>query len=245
MIVEVNLVPDIKQELINAQRMRLTVTTVAFFAGAIAVAIVGVLAFWVYAAQPIQDVLVSQKISGESKKLSSYPDVENILTIQNQLSKLPVLHDSKHINSRVFDIISKVASMIPDNQISISRIVVDTSAKTISLDAQAPSGFSALEMFKKTIEATKFEYKGKDGQVVSVPLATSIAEGDRSYGQSSSGDRVLVFKIVLTYSEDILKPYLDSAQLVGPNGRIDVTDSSLGIPRSLFSPKATNLGESK
>ena len=71
-------------------------------------------------------------------------------------------------------------------------------------------------------------------------LGTSISDGERSYGEDSSGNRVLRFSLTFKYPDELFVPYLKDPKLVGPGDRTNATDSFLGIPQSLFSPKAND-----
>lgn len=236
-MIEINLVPDVKQELIKAQRVRASVISMAILVGIAAIGVVVLLAFWVFAVQTARSVISDNTIKSESDKLSKVEDVSNTLTIQNQLSKLPAMHDSKHIDSRMFDILTTINPPEPNN-VSVTKLTLDSASSTVKIDAQAVNGYPALEVFKKTINATKFEFT-QDGQKQSVPLATNISDSDRSYGEDASGAKVLRFTLTFTYSDPLFSRTAQNATIVAPT-KSNVTDSFLGVPQSLFTQKATD-----
>jgi hypothetical protein len=236
-MIEINLVPDVKQELIKAQRVRTGVISMSILICLIAAGIVVALALWVFALQTVRGALADNNIKTQSDKLAAVQDVSNTLTIQNQLSKLPGLHDSKSIDSRIFDILSTINPPDP-NTIAITNLQLDASAKTVSIEGQAKNGYPALEVFKKTIDATKFEYT-QGGQKQSVALASQMSDSDRSYGEDASGARVLRFSLSFTYPDLLFSRTAENAQIVAPS-RTNVTDSLLGVPQSLFTQQATD-----
>lgn len=237
-MIEINLVPDVKQELIKAQRVRSSVISIAIIAGLASVAVVVLLAIWVFAVQTGRGFLVDNTIKDESGKLASVEDVSNTLTIQNQLSKLSAMHNAKHIDSRVFDMLTTINPEAPNN-IMLTKATLNTDDNTIVIDAQADNGFAALEVYKKTIQATKIEFvKNKENQ--SIPLITATSLGDQSYGEDSSGKKVLRFTLTLTYSEELFARDVQNAVIVAPN-KTNVTDSFLGVPQSLFTVKANDV----
>lgn len=236
-MIEINLVPDVKQELIRAQRVRSMVISLSILTGLVALGVVVLLGFWVLVVQTARGALTDGTIKDESAKLASVDDLSRTLTIQHQLSMLPSLHEDKHMDSRIFDVITTINPPAP-NDVTISKLILDTSAKTVSIDAQALGGYPALEVFKKTIAATKFEYKNGD-TIETHPLALTISDGDRSYGEDASGQQVLRFSIVFEYPDELVMPYLTDAKIVAPS-KTNVTDSFLGVPNSLFSPKAND-----
>ena len=236
-MIEINLVPDVKQELLNAQRVRTSVISLSIIIGLATVGIVVVLAIWVFVVQAARGALADGAIKDESAKLAEIEDISNTLTIQNQLSKLSSMHDSKSIDSRVFDILTTINPAAPNN-VSITNLSLDSTAKTIRIEAQA-AGYPALEVFKKTIEATKFQFT-KDGQKQTVPLASQIDDSsDRSYGEDASGAQVLRFSLSFVYPDELFSRQSADAVIVAPT-RSNVTDSFLGVPNSLFSAKATD-----
>jgi hypothetical protein len=239
-MIEINLVPDVKQELIKAQRVRASVISVAIVVGIGAVGIVVLLAFWVFAVQAARGVLTDNTIKEESQKLSNVEDVSDTLTIQNQLSKLPAMHDEKNIDSRLFDILTTINPSAPNN-VAITNVSLDSSTTTIKLEAQAVNGYPALDVFKKTINATTFEFT-RDGEKQSVKLATGMSDSDRSYGEDASGAKVLRFTLTFTYPEELFARTSQNASIVAPE-RTNATDSFLGVPQSLFTQEATRTGE--
>jgi len=236
-MIEINLVPNVKQELIKAQRARTSVISVAILVGIVAAGVVVLLAFWVFAVQTARGVLSDNTIKTESDKLSQVEDISKTLTIQNQLSKLTDMHNSKHIDSRMFDILTTINPSAP-NAIAVTKLSLDTATSTIQLEGQAANGYPALEVFKKTINATKFEYTEND-QKQSVPLATAMSDSERSYGQDAAGAKVLRFSLSFTYPQQLFARTSQNAAIVAPE-KTNVTDSFLGVPQSLFTQKASD-----
>jgi len=239
-MIEINLVPDVKQELLNAQRVRTSVISIAIIIGLATVSIVVILAIWVFVVQAARGALADNAIKDESAKLASIEDISNTLTIQNQLTKLSAMHNAKSIDSRVFDILTTINPPAP-NTVAITNLTLDSTTKTIKIEAQA-AGYPALEVFKKTIEATKFQFT-KDGQTQSVALASQIDDSsDRSYGEDASGAKVLRFTLSFVYPDELFSRQSGDAVIVAPT-RSNVTDSFLGVPNSLFTAKATDPEE--
>jgi hypothetical protein len=236
-MIEINLIPDVKQELISAQRIRSMVISFAILIGLGTIGIVILLGLWVFGVQTARGALTDRTIKDESRKLSEVKDLSRTLTIQNQLSLLPSLHEGKHVDSRIFDVLTTINPSQPNN-VAISKLTLDSTAKTVAIEAQAAGGYPALEVFKKTVAATKFHFISGDKEETR-PLATTMSDGDRSYGEDSSGKKVLRFSLVFGYPDELFAPYLQGAKIVAPS-KTNVTDSYLGVPNSLFSPKAND-----
>src|SRR5690606_14274847 len=113
-------------------------------------------------------------------------DLSNTLTVQNQLSKLSVMHDSKNMDSRFFAILTAINPPKP-NDIAISSAKLDSESKTVTIEGQAVNGYEAAELFKKTVLGTKMSYVDPvDSSKKSVPLTTDVSTSDMSYGEDAS-----------------------------------------------------------
>ena len=228
-MIEINLVPDVKQELIRAQRVRTTVISIAILAAIGFAAAVVLLSIYVFGAQALRSGLADNSIDSESKKLQNVQDLGKALSLQNQLTQISSIHGKTTMNSRLFDVL---ATVIPSGT-TVSSIALDSDETTITIQGET-GGYNDLDALKKTILATKFEYqKDGDNEVQSVPLATQIDDGDRSYGQDSDGKRVLRFSISFTYPDELFSRDSLHGQVVAPSAK-NATDSKLDIPSSIF-----------
>jgi len=239
-MIEINLVPDVKQELIKAQRVRVSVISISILTGLIAAGVVVLLAIWVFGVQTARSVILDNTIQSESETLASVEDVNDVLTIQNQLSRISEMHDNKTITSRVFDILTTINPSEPNN-VAVTNLLLDLETSTITIEGQAANGYPALETFKKTIEATTLRFNQNDEQV-SVPLASDMSDSERSYGEDASGARVLRFTLSFVYPEELFSRAAQNATIVAPE-RANATDSFQGVPHSLFTQRANDVEE--
>lgn len=244
-MIEINLVPDVKQALIKAQRIRSTVVAMSILVGIVSIGVVSVLAFYAYAVQTVRSNILDGQIKDGSTKLSKVEDLSKILTIQNQLTKISNLNANKNIESRLFDVLTKIIPPAPNN-IQISSLKVDSETGTIKIEGQAPNSYAGLETFKKTILATKVNYKDSDNNAQTVDLSSDLSTGDTSYGEDSSGTKVLRFSLSFKYAPELFSPASkDISLVVKITGDGNVSDSYVGIPKSIFVDKAKDLTEGK
>lgn len=237
-MIEINLIPDVKQEFIRAQRTRNTVISFTILAMLAAATTVGVLGL-ILGAQNVRESLAGNSIKSEFSKLSSVSDINKIVTIQNQLSQISDINAQKGINSRLFDLLTAINPTVP-NDIKMSNIVMDPTQNTIQIDGSAARSYAATDVFKKTILNTGIDYT-EGGTKQSVPLTTDVTLSQTSYGQDASGAQVLRFTLLFTYPSELFSNKISSAHINSPTGSIDVTDSRTQIPLSLFSQKAADL----
>ena len=161
---EINLVPDIKNEMIKALKLR---NLIFFLSLIVAIASVSITAITAIIMGGQQIAIDGKKgtIDNLSSKLNSYKDLKDFLTIRDQLSDINNLTDNKKVLSRTFNILS---ALIPtgSDTITISELNVDLAAAepTFSFDAQANAGqepfidYNVLDAFKKSMDFMRYDY---------------------------------------------------------------------------------------
>ncbi len=238
-MIEINLIPDVKRELIKAQRARAAVTSVAIIVSLIAIGVVALLAIYVFVVQNTRSVVLDNDIKNGAAELSSVEDLSKVLTIQNQLKGINTYNQQKNIDSRLFDILLAVTPPDPD-KVTFSSVAINGTTQSIRLEGQT-ANFSSVEIFKKTVDNAIVTHK-QDGETAEDKLASNISVSDVSYGEDSEGNKVVRFVLEFTYWQDYLSTSIDTPVLkLKVNG--NVTDSYLGIPRSLFTERAKDLEE--
>jgi len=238
-MIELNLVPDVKQELIKAQRVRTAVISVTILVGIVSVGVVIMLALYLFGVQTVRHTLADGAIKSGTEKLEKIDDLSNTLTIQNQLNELSAQHNEKNIDSRVFAILTAINPPAPNNVV-ISSTKLDADTKNMTIEGQAENGYEAAEIFKKTILSTKISYKDADNETKKSPLTSDVATSDMSYGEDASGKKVLRFTFSFMYPEEVFARSSLDAVIERPD-RKNVTDSYLRVPLSLFSERATDI----
>ena len=237
-MIEINLIPDVKQELIKAQRIRSLVVTIAIFSGIISLGVVGLLAGYVFGVQTVRSAISDDAITKEAATLSNIEDLSKVLTIQNQLSQISTLNDQKKIDSRVFDMLAAVIPPAP-NTVQVSNLLIDADEGQITIEGQTPS-YDTLEVFKKTVDGAVVRYNDVDTEEpIDVKLAESISTSDVSFGENAQGAKVLRFTLSFIYPEELFSPTV-SGVVIKLTNQGNVTDSYLGIPKSIFAEPATD-----
>lgn len=249
-MIEINLIPDVKQELLRAQRQRSMVISASIITSIVAVGVVVLMLFYIFAVQGGRTLLLDKDITKKSDELSKVEDLSKILTIQNQLNTIGTLNDSKLMTSRLFDVMAAITptgeAAVTYSQISLTPLAGDASGEgsatgggQIMLEGQT-SNYETMESFKKHIDNTSFEYVNDEGEKELIKLAANISTADASYGEDSSGKRVLRFMITFDYPAELFSPATAKKEIsykLTVNG--NVTDSYLGIPR--FDQRASDL----
>ena len=231
-MIEINLLPNVKRELLKTRAMRNRVISISFLVGGASIAAVVVLAL-IFGSQIAAEAVQNGVVKDRNDKLMAVEDLNKVVTIQHQLTKINEQHSGKKINSRIFDVVTAVNPVTPNN-VSFSDIKVNPESKTITLEGSAVNGYSALETLKKTILNTKVQTTDGD-KSSEVSLTKEIKDGDTSFGENSEGKKVLQFSFSFEYAEELLAPANNgTVSVLTPTGKVDVTDSRQGIPDSLF-----------
>ncbi len=241
-MIEINLVPDVKQELIRARRVRTVVVSVAIIVGVASIAVVVLLAFYLFAVQGVRSKLADDAIVARNADFTKVEDLDDTLTIQRQLAVISDLHAQKNIDSRFFDLLVAINPAAP-NQVSFSLAKLDAEEQVIRLEGQAANGYIAADALKKTIERTTLEYRDGD-KAVSAPLTKNVSMSELSYGEDATGKKVLRFSMTFEYDEAFFASTSDNATIIRPD-RQNVTDSYQRLPESLFVNRASDEGGSE
>lgn len=231
-MIEVNLVPDVKLELLKARRQQTMVISISVIVAIASVALVVVMSLYTFGGQTIADNIANSNLEKNKKELKGVKDLSQTLTLQAQLETLTGMQADKNISSRLFDILTVV---VPggENQVNITRLDFDSEENVIEIEAEARNGYEAMEVFKKTLAQTKFHYNEDDKAAKPVNIATGTSIGERAYGEDSDGNRVLRFTLSFECPEQLFDSTITDGKVVGPDSQ-RATDSTQGIPESLF-----------
>lgn len=239
-MIEINLVPDVKQEMLHAQRMRNVAISLSIVIGLVAIGVVVALALILGGQVAVQKIEEGQITTGYSK-LSSVSDLNSALTIQNQLGAISSQNDKRTIDSRLLDVLAAINPPAP-NDVKLSKVTLDPTQDTVTLEGSAVGGYPATDVFRKTILNTKITAKlqGND-KAEETPLTSNVTLQDTSYGEDATGAKVVRFTIIFTYPDGLFDNRMSDVKISTPSARVDVTDSKTLIPDSMFSQAATDL----
>lgn len=185
---EINLVPEVKAQMIRAQKVRNLVLFLCIVVSSVAVGVVVIL-FGVKSGQDIVMANQDNKLALMSKTLNSYSELENLVTVQGQLQGIADITDQKTVLSRVFSALSVTLPQGADS-VKLSELNVNLDTGVVRMDGQADArvdpliDYRVLESLKKSIALTKYDYGryvDADGnEIPSYCISETDAEG-RSY----------------------------------------------------------------
>lgn len=147
-MIQFNLLPDVKIKYLKTQRTKRMVVLISMICAGVSLAMVTVLFISVQGVQKKKVDDVSVKIKKERETLYSVQDLNKILTIQNQLSSLTLLHDQKPITSRIFEYLYKVTPV----GATISNFDLNLETNTLTITG----GASTLLTLNQYADSLKF-----------------------------------------------------------------------------------------
>jgi len=150
-MIQFNLLPDVKVEYIKARRTKRLVTLISVGLSALSVFVLLLSLITVDVVQKKSLRDLDKDIASNSKTLKAVPNIDKILTVQNQLNTLPGLHDSKPVTSRIF---GYLAQLTPTGA-SLSGLKLDLTANTMEISGAAPS-LDVVNKFADTLKATTY-----------------------------------------------------------------------------------------
>jgi Tfp pilus assembly protein PilN len=224
--VQFNLLPDIKMQYVKAQKTQGLVITI-FTLTAVASLVIFVLTLFT------ADIVQKKQLTDAQKNLKDYtsqlkakPNVERIVTVQNQLQALVALHQNKHVTSRLF---TYLPSLTPTNvqisELSLAYASADSSTapNTVLITGTSDSQQS-INTFIDTLKFTTYSVGSsiKDKNAFSNVLETSFSldadNGGANYTISAEFDPMLFSNNLGGEIPKLTVPHLTS------------TRSSLGDP---------------
>ncbi len=250
-MLQVNLLPDVKKEFIKARRQRNTVMAVCVIASIIAGIVVVVLGL-VMGGQQLQKNILMGNIESDKEAIVEAQDSKQLneyLTVQNQLGQIDSLKESQPALSRLFYYLARLNPAEPNNvELSSVRLVAGGSTAATATTTTATTGtgggvielsgmtanFASLNVYKTTLERTKVSYsEGEEGDSLTELLFTSVVVTQAGLSQGNEGSEQVSFSITVEYNTVAFAQNSLDVKLVVPE---EVTSDAIqNAPRNVFS----------
>lgn len=225
-MIQFNLLPDVKQEYLKANRNKrlvigasLLVIAASLFVFVVLVGIVDVLQ-----KKNLHDL--NNDVSKYTSQLKSTPELNKILTVQNQLNSLSPLHDQKAVASRLFNYLTQLTPAAA----TISEMSVDYQQHTMTITGAANS-LDIVNIYADTLKFTTYKIADSNPSTSDKKAFSGVVLSE--FRRNESGAH---YTILLSYDTTIF----DSASKVSltvPN--IISTRSATELPTDLFKSGGT------
>lgn len=229
-MIQLNLLPDVKLQYIKAQQARRLIFSVSFLVSAASVGLL-IIALLYDGLQHRNLTNLNKDIKNESSTLQNEPQINKILTVQNQLNSLTQLHTSKPAAASLFTYLNEVTPV----QVAIGTLNADFNANTLSISGTSDN-LKDINTFVDTIKYSKYSIAGTSGTVTAFSNVVLTSFGLNN--QSPNPAQAASYTINLSFDPTIFN-VSKTVNLIVPN--IVTTRSELALPSDL-SKITTNGG---
>ena len=251
-MVEINLLPDVKRDLLKAQQLRNIVTFVSIVIGGAMLA-GAVLLFLTTKGQELLMSLKTSEISNKFADMQKIQDGETAATLRNQLNAIQKIRNASPDTSRLIGTILPAIQTTGENAVQFSALNYDPETRIVSIEGQTNNGFPALEAFIKTIKYSQVIYNGGDSKCKSSDIENnadicklaeegSVVRTESSIGVNDQGQNILRFAVNFKINEDALK-FSSKDFAIKSLGKKNVTDSTVQIPAGIFTQSSKKDSE--
>lgn len=235
-MIQFNLLPDVKQQYIKAQRLKRLVIAVSTLVTGVCLAVFIVLFLYVRVSQKQEISDLTDDINTRKSTLQK-AGIDKVLTLQNQLKSLVGLHDQKVISSRLFDYLEKVTPY----DATISTVNVDFAASTMSIQGNADS-LPAINKFVDTLKFTEYPTaeRKEDGSPVLQRAFKNVVLANYSIPGANAGQSTKLGYTINFVFEPIIfatiKPGSGQPEIELMVPQITTTRSETEKPGEVFAP---------
>lgn len=261
-MIQVNLIPDVKLELVKSQRHRTFVIFGSLVVIAASAAVLVLLSVYVFGVQTVLISNTTNTIKHEDERFRNIEDIEKTVTVSNQLRHIQASHENKTMTSRIFALLAEASAEGTENSVTIESFDIDTTQDIIGITAKTQHrGFDAAEVFRKNMEGMKMFYVEPKKDAMTTELSDSpLTKSDDEQSTTIASDVVLSdmvlvrddrvggavesvsFKVKFTYDPLLFSEKIDMLRIRGLD-RGNVTDSYTRLPQSLFASPSVKRGE--
>jgi Tfp pilus assembly protein PilN len=222
-MVQLNLLPDIKQDYIKAERQRRLIFSVSGLVGVIAIAVLLIL-LGINFAQKHELNSANKTIASQTERLKQEPNIDTILTVQNQLESLTSLHESKPAAERLF---TTYLNQVTPATVSINTLDADFTMDSLTITGTADS-LSSINQYVDTFKKTNFTLPSSRTATpaFSNVVLTSFGLASSTEDPSQSAD----YTVTLNFNKEIF----DNTQNVSLSIPSITTRSDVNQPTTLF-----------
>lgn len=229
---QLNLLPAVKMEYIKAQRARRLVTSVAVIVAVASVALL-LLLLSVSGLQKKHINDLTNDISDETSQLKAKPQINKMLTVQNQLSALTDLHSGEPAASRVFSYLNQVTP----TRVSITDFSIDFTQQTATITGTSDN-LAHVNQYVDTLKHATFATK--DNNTAQTAFKDVVLSSFSLNTDTSDSSQAANYTVTLTYDQTIFDntqnvtlsvPKITTTRLTADQGQ-QTTDLFQAAPNS-------------
>lgn len=248
-MISINLLPDVKKDLLKVRRERNMVVSISIIAVGISVGILAILGIWMGSLAVIKASAEGRIKQAEStiEAAKSNDQLDQYLTIQNQLAQIDGLKSTQPIYSRIMDYLIQLNPAYPNNVllssvqlISSSSAENETGEITMTMDGTV-SNFASLDVYKNTLVNAQIIYESKD-EAASTSSDITVVESNSNSNTSGTAGSITSGAVQATRENLFTSVTVDESSLGTDKDDPKVTFSiTVTFNPAAFNPEATNI----
>lgn len=164
-MIQINLLPDVKAQYLKARKLRSLITMISILAISVSVSVLLIGFIVTFGVQRSQLSSVQNSIDNNLKTLQDTPDLDKILTIQNQIDTLASLHAEKPVLSRLFYYDQQSPGylwQILPNTLRVSQLTINSGEDSSMTIAGTASSIQQINTFVDVLKFTEFTHPESD-----------------------------------------------------------------------------------
>jgi Tfp pilus assembly protein PilN len=185
MRLQFNLLPDVKQEYLKTERTKKTVIMVAFAASAVSLFLLLLMMTNVYVINKKKLNDADKDVKKYSDQLKAIPNLDRVLTVQNQLKSVASLHQSKHVTSRLYTYLPQIT---PTN-VCLGKVSLDLAGSSLILEGTTDT-LKSVNTYVDTLKFTTYQLSGQETKTKAFPTVTEsqfgLSQGGGVGGQTTT-----------------------------------------------------------
>jgi len=227
-MIQVNLLPDVKQEYLKAQQTKHTVLVGAVLVSIIVSALTILFFAYVQVVQPQYQKRVQGDIDSGIEELKQKPNAQRIVTVQGVLEQIPALKDQQVVTSRIFDYLTQFTPRV----VTYSKVSLNLEANTLTVAGSTVSYEKANEL-ANNLKSAQFTYVQGDAEQTVQPF-TGVVFNSLGKAESVTDGKPVSFEITFTFNPVMFNPASSKNNI-----KVNASSEELLLPESTPFNEAT------
>ena len=220
-MIQVNLLPDVKQEYLKAQQTKHTVLVGAVLVSIVVSALTILFFAYVQVVQPQYQKRVQGDIDAGIQEVKKKPNAQRIVTVQGVLEQIPALKDKQVVTSRIFDYLKQFTPRV----VTYNKVALNLEANTLTIAGSTVSYERANEL-ANNLKSAQFTYV-QGGAEQKVQPFTGVVFNSLGKSESATDGKPVSFEITFTFNPVMFDPSASKTLI-----KVNASSEDLLLPES-------------
>lgn len=206
-MIQINLLPDVKQEYLRTQQTKQAVIVGSALISAVVLGITILLFVYVQVVQPQYQRVVQTDIDKGVQEMKAKPDAQRLVTVQGVLEQIPALKDQQQVISRTFNYLKDFTP----RSVAYTRANVSLDTMTMTL-AGGTVSYEQANVLANNLKSAKMTYRQGDVEQSLSPY-TNIVFNSLSKAENSSDGRPISFELTFQFDPLLFSPTISDQKV--------------------------------